>query len=138
MKKLLKIVLGTIIVIILIFVISRYGWRLFGFSMCDSPEANHVEDIIVDDTKIFLSGGTVDSISAYVGYCCKREDDNLYIGIKHNILLGFINRLGNFNIIIKGDPISIQNIYFKNSNSERLVWNKKEGVIRVIPQEKNY
>ncbi len=45
-----------------------------------------MENITVDDTKISLSGGTVDSISAYVGYCCKREDDNLYIGINFSYL----------------------------------------------------
>ncbi|AOT72212.1 hypothetical protein [Geosporobacter ferrireducens] len=134
MKKFLKAAAISFVVIAFIFVLSRYGWRIFGFSMCDSPSSLYAETVSVENDSVRIQGGIGSSAPAYVGHIYKIEGSNLYIGVKHNTLLGFINRWGDFDITISVDATSIENVYFKDNNKEKLIWNANEGLIRVIPQ----
>ncbi|SET61630.1 hypothetical protein SAMN05660297_02939 [Natronincola peptidivorans] len=134
MKKFCWIVVIVFVVIAFMFTLSRYGWRIFGFSMCNSPNSLYAETVSVENGSVRIKGGIGSSAPAYVGHIYEIEDNNLYIGVKHNTLLGFINRWGNFDITISVDNTYIENVYFKDSNSEKLIWNVDEGIIRAIPQ----
>lgn len=134
MKKFFKTVATVFVAIVLIFVLPRYGWRIFGFSRCDFPNALYAQTVSVENGLVRIKGGTVSSASAYVGHIYSVEDSNLYVGVKHNLLLGFINRLGDFNITISVNAANIKNVYFKGGGNEKLIWNTDEGLIRAIRQ----
>ncbi len=134
MKKFFKIFAIVFLSIVLIFVLSRYGWRISGFSMCDFPNTLLAQTVSVENGSVRIKGGTASSASAYVGHIYSVEGSNLYVGVKHNLLVGFINRLGDFDITIAVDAADIKNVYFKGSGNEKLIWNIDEGLIISIPQ----
>ncbi|SCY56104.1 hypothetical protein [Alkaliphilus peptidifermentans] len=134
MKKFFKIAAIVFVAITFIFVISRHGWRIFGFSACNSPSSLYAETVSVEDGLVRMKGVIGSSAPAYVGHTYKIEDNNLYIGVKHNTFLGFINRLGNFNITISVDSTNIENVYFKDKDREKLIWDAQQGHVRAIPQ----
>lgn len=111
------------------FIFARDGWKLFGFSMCDSSETIFAEDITVSDDEVNIKGGIGDSASAFVGYIYKIDDGNIYIGVNHNLFLGFFSRIGEFKISINTGKAEIDKIYFKDSKSKKLIWTKEKGQI---------
>lgn len=125
MKKIVNRVFVTLAIIIVLvvfmFTFARYGWKLFGFAMCDSSDSIFAEDIIVENDVVKIKGGIGDSISSYVGYVYKIDGSNLYIGVNHNLLLGFFGRFGDFDISIDTNNSKIEKIYFKDSRSQRLI-----------------
>ncbi|SNS99096.1 hypothetical protein SAMN05446037_10325 [Anaerovirgula multivorans] len=134
MKKFCKTVAIVFVAITFIFILSRYGWRILGFSMCNSPSSLYAETVSVENGSVRIKGGIGSSASAYVGHIYEIKDSNLYIGVKHNTLLGFLNRWGDFDITITLDNTDIENVYFKDKNREKLIWNADEGLIRAIPK----
>lgn len=124
LKKLMVFIVLAAILLGVLFLFVRSGWKLFGFSMCDSPDGIFAYSVEVNDDKVNIVGGISDSISSFVGYIYNIEDNNLYIGVNHNIFLGFFNRLGNFNITIDTEGKKIDNVYFKNSQGEKLIWSR--------------
>ena len=133
MKTLLKILLIVVLIAVLLFVAGRYGWRALGFAACDEPSTNYVETVTVDDATVRIVGGTASSFSSYVGSIHELTDGRLYIGIKHNSFLGFLQRLGGFSLSIPTEGQTITAIYFKGNNEERLIWTQEDGVIRNQP-----
>lgn len=125
MKKLLKKLIIIVIVIAAIFLslylFARYGWRLSGFSACSNTVM--CTEATIENGEVHIKGGTADSISSYVGYIYKVEDGTLYIGAKFNLLLGFGERDGGFDIRFQPKE-EFHQIYFKGSNGvyEKPVW----------------
>jgi hypothetical protein len=120
----IKVLVAILLVIVVTFVGCRYGWRLFGFYACDNPNSIFTDNIKIEDNSVFLSGDTSQSAPAYVGYIYEILDGNLYIGLKYNLLFGFFDRLGRFNIQITCDTSQIKKIYLKNGSTEKLIWGK--------------
>ena len=133
MKTLLKILFIIALIAVALFLVGRFGWRVLGFSACDDPDANFVETVTAEDGSIRITGGTADSFSSYVGSIHERSGGNLYVGIKHNALLGFLQRLGGFSLAIPTDGQPVTAIYFKGNGGERLIWTQEDGVIRNTP-----
>ena len=134
MKRAVKKVIIFLAIIIFLFgfmiVFSRYGWKLFGFMMCDSPNEIFADNITVEDDEVNLRLNEVTSISSYAGYIYKIEDGNLYIGIKHNILFAALSGNIDYNISIHTKDSKIRNIYFKDNQNIWLIWNESEGRIK--------
>lgn len=134
MKRIAKkgIIIFAVIVILFIFmaVFSRYGWKLFGFSMCDAPTAMYADNITVENDKVNLRLNEATSISSYAGYVYKIEDDSLYIGINHNILFAFFSGHIDYNISIRTNRTKIKYIYFRDNKNDWLIWNEDEGRIK--------
>ena len=126
MKKFIKIVLWCLISIILLsaiaFMSARYGWKLFGFQFCEDINRLYVENIEVTDNIVMLRGNTAASAPAFVGYTYKIVEDKLYIGMKYNLLFGFTQRLGAFNISLKTDTSKITQIFLKDEQKEKRIW----------------
>ena len=133
MKTLLKILLMIALVAVLLFVAGRYGWRVLGFAACDAPSTNYAETVTVEDATVRIFGGTASSFSSYVGSIHELTDGRLYVGIKHNGFLGFLQRLGGFSLAIPTEGQTVTAIYFKGNNEERLIWTQADGVIRNTP-----
>lgn len=129
-KKGIMVFTITILAVVLIIVYSRYGWKLFGFSVCDSPNGMYADNITVENDEVNLRLNEVSSISAYAGYIYKIENGNLYIGIRHNMLLAIFNGKIDYNISIRTNGSKIENIYFKDNKNEWLIWNEHDGRVK--------
>jgi hypothetical protein len=82
------------------------------------------EKIYIEENRITLSGNTSASAPSFVGYTYKVVDNNLYIGMKYNLLFGFFKRLGHFDITINYETKDLGKIYFKDGSSQKLIWEK--------------
>ena len=72
------LVLAVIAVVSLFF----FGWRLFGFKMCDSPESVSIKEVSIEDGYINVSGMTMNSARFFDGYVVKIDGNTAYLGIK--------------------------------------------------------
>lgn len=85
--------------------------------------------------KLFLaiSGFEPGSFSTgFVGYKYKIEDKNLYIGVKYNVMLGcWFGDTGDFDLEIPLKGQEIENIYLKGDTTEKLIWNKEVGRVKL-------
>ena len=133
MKTLLKILLIVALIVVLLFLVGRYGWRVAGFAACDEPGTNYAETVTVDAATVRIVGGTASSFSSYVGSIHELADGRLYVGVKHNGFLGFLQRIGGFSIDIPTERQTVTAIYFKGNNEERLIWTQADGMIRNVP-----
>ena len=85
--------LPTWIYLVLIFLIlffgSRYGWRVFGFSQCSAGMA--VGEVKVEDTGVSLKVINPSSfpMGGFVGSTALQEGKTLYVGVKYNMVLGW-------------------------------------------------
>lgn len=125
-KKIIIVIASLCIVFIAIFCASRYGWRLFGFRYCSDPSMIYVEHITVDsnDDFIKIAGNTSASAPAFIGAINKLDGATLYVGMKYNLLLGFFNRDGSFDIQIPIDTKDIEKIIIKGNQAEETIWEK--------------
>lgn len=126
MKKTFKIVTGVLSILLIlqlvIFLTARYGWKLFGFNMCESPKILCVETVYVTDKTVHIVGNTSSSATSYIGYTYEIKDNTLYLGIKQNLLFGFNNRNGGYSFAIEDDFENIESVYLVNENEEKCIW----------------
>ena len=126
MKKIFKIVAVVLSILLIlqlvIFLTARYGWKLFGFDMCESPKVLCVETVYVTDETVHIVGNTSSSATSYVGYTYEIKDNVLYLGIKQNLLFGFNNRNGGYSFVIEDDFKNIESIQLINKKDEKCIW----------------
>ncbi|NLM50583.1 MAG: hypothetical protein GX196_06495 [Clostridiaceae bacterium] len=129
MNKALKIGLIVIVLLLilnfLVYTTARYGWKLFGFKYCQDVGILHVKEIVLDEDYIILRGNIGASTPAFVGYIYKIEDGKLYVGLKYNLLFGFKERLGNFEVAVNANKNDISEIYLKDKDKEKLIYKKQ-------------
>ena len=134
MKRVVKTIIKFFFVIVISFlllsVFSRYGWKLFGFSMCNAPTAMYADHIAVEKDKVNLRLNEAYSISSYAGYIYKIEDDSLYIGINRNKLFAIFNGKIDYQISIPTNNTEIKYIYFRDNKNDWLIWNEDDGRIK--------
>ena len=120
LQRMLIISLIALIVLTVIFIAAKYGWRLFGFTYCDSTT---IEDIKVTDTYVEISG--VQSVlmfpDGFIGYTHKIEGDTLYVGFKYSDTVGFFEN-AHFTVRIEtSSPIKkVVTVY--NGDMEEVIW----------------
>ena len=126
MKKIFKIVAVVLSILLIlqlvIFLTARYGWKLFGFDMCESPNVLYVETVYVTDDTVHIVGNTSSSATSYIGYTYEIKNNILYLGIKQNLLFGFNNRNGGYSFIIEDDFKSIESVCLVNKKEEKCIW----------------
>ena len=126
MKKIFKIVVIILSILLIlqlaIFLTARYGWKLFGFDMCESPNVLCVETVYVTDETVHIVGNTSSSATSYIGYTYEIKDNVLYLGIKQNLLFGFDNRNGGYSFVIEDDFKNIESIQLINKKEEKCIW----------------
>lgn len=123
-KQLLLVFASIIIGMVLIFTVARYGWRLFGFTMCDDQ---YIEVLDVGKEKVSFEShsGYYFPSYAFIGYKAKQKGDTLYIGVKFNLILGVLPKdetIGSFSVPING---KVNQIIQKGSN-EKIIWDREE------------
>ena len=126
MKKIFKIVVIILSILLIlqlaIFLTARYGWKIFGFDMCERPNNLIIKTVYVTDEKIHIVGHTTNSSTAYVGHTYEIKDNVLYLGIKQNLLFGFNNRNGGYSFAIEDEFKNIESIQLVNKKEEKCIW----------------
>ncbi len=130
MKKVFKIVAVVLSILLIlqlvIFSAARYGWKFFGFDMCENPNVLCIETVYVTDEAVHIAGNTSSSATAYIGYTYEIKEDVLYLGIKQNLLFGFTNRNGGYSFTIEDDFENIKSVYLVNKNEEKCIWSAEK------------
>ncbi len=127
MKKRMGWVFALFCIVIFIFILARFGWRVLGFNICVLPDQIYISKVDVMEDQIMIDGDIMTSALAYVGYICKREGESVYIGLKYNSLFGVVNRSGVFHINEKMDTMGVHKIYLKGKNEEKQIWDVNGG-----------
>ncbi|MGL5677956.1 MAG: hypothetical protein ACRDDX_16275 [Cellulosilyticaceae bacterium] len=122
-KKILAIGGACILLVGVLFLGARYGWRLFGVRACVNPDDIYIESVTQEKGRYEIRGGVWDSVSAFVGYTSVIEGEDIYIGLKYNQLLGFIDRNGSFEVEVDCDMTEHgYNIYIVDGENKKLIW----------------
>lgn len=79
-----------VLVVLVIFFASRYGWRIFGFSQCGAGYS--VEQVSVEEGKVTIKGmaNSASAVGGFVGSTYEQEGNVLYVGLKYNVFLGVL------------------------------------------------
>lgn len=118
-KLLLIIFLG----IVLIFTVARYGWRFFGFSMCNDDKMIEVLDVGEEVVSFKVISIPNSFPSSFIGYKAEQKGDKLYIGVKFNMIFGILptdDGTGYFLVPIDG---KVNQIIDKGSNV--ILWDRE-------------
>lgn len=107
--------------LIAVFCVGRYGWKLGGFNACQGAGITSVE---VCDATVHIAGFYPGSFpEGFCGYYAKEQDGNLYVGFRFSAVFGSLTT-GDFDITIpvKGD---ITDVIMKTKTSEITIWNDR-------------
>lgn len=123
-KKTLTVLAVLTVVLLVIFLAGRYGWKLGGFRACHGAGITAVE--VSEDTvriKGFYPGSFPEG---FCGYYSKERDGKLYVGFRFSAVFGFFET-GDFDITIpvKGE---INEVILKTSMVETAIWNRANGL----------
>ncbi|MCL2106750.1 MAG: hypothetical protein FWH26_06825 [Oscillospiraceae bacterium] len=91
MKKPVKIILIFLVILLSISIFNKYGWRLFGFRLCTSPENLGISSIEMGDGVLIVTGWVPylpSSFTGFDGYIAKQTGSTVYIGIKSKWRIG--------------------------------------------------
>ena len=118
MKKVL-IVFGCVIILLVgVFLIGRYGWKVMGFDVCDSV---NISSVAVSDGQVHITGRQSSLFpKGCVGHCSQQEGSTLYVGFHFSGLFGFFET-SDFDVIIPIDD-EITQVVVKYGNNESLIW----------------
>ncbi len=119
-KKFLQIVADIVVVLILLFLLGRFGWKLFGYRFCTGSEITAVS---VEENLVTVEGrDNTAAPKGCVGYRSSQEGDTLYVGVRYDGICGFFEQ-SFFSATI---PVSneIQKVYLKTGDSEYLIWDQ--------------
>ena len=113
----------TAVVLLSIFLIGRYGWKLGGFRACQSAG---IESVEVGENAVHLVGFDPGSFpEGFCGYYAEEKDGRLYVGFRFSAVFGFFET-GDFDVTIpvKGE---INGVVVKTGTGEYSIWNAEDG-----------
>lgn len=122
LKRLQTILLCTAVLLLAVFLIGRYGWKLGGFRACESAG---IEQVNVAEDHVRICGFYPGSFpQGFLGYHAEQVDSTLYVGFKFSVLFGFFET-GDFDITIptKG---TVSQVVVKSGEQEYPIWPKEE------------
>lgn len=124
-KQLFIILLCCVAMLIAVFLIGRYGWKMSGFNVCKFAG---IEQINVEEDHVRIRGFYSGSFSqGFLGYHAEQEGNILYVGFKFSGLFG-IFKTGDFDITIPTKE-TITQIVVKSGEHENNVWTKDGGTL---------
>lgn len=123
LKRLLTILLCTAVLLLAVFLIGRYGWKLVGFRACESAGIRQVN---VEEKQVRIHGFYPGSFpQGFLGYHEEQVDSTLYVGFKFSGLFG-IFETGDFDIIIPTNG-TVSQVVVKSCEQEYPIWPEKEN-----------
>ena len=97
LKKILIILLCIAVLLITVFLIGRYGWKLGGFNACETAG---IEQVNIEEDHVRIRGFYPGYFpKGFLGYHAEQVDNTLYVGFKFSAMFGFFET-GNFDITI--------------------------------------
>ena len=108
--------------LIIIFLVGRYGWKLGGFNACQGAWLETVE---VGQGTVHIRGGYPGSFpSGFCGYYAREQEGTLYVGFHFSSVFGFFET-GDFDITI---PVKteINRVILKTGDHEVPVWSREQ------------
>lgn len=122
LKKISAVTGMAALLLVTVFLIGRYGWKLCGFSGCESAG---IEDVEVTDGQVRITGFCPGSFpEGFLGYHAEEKEGVLRVGFRFSGLFG-IFETGDFDITIPTEG-EITEVYIKTGENEYLIW-KTEG-----------
>ena len=122
LKKMFIVLLCVAVLLIAVFLIGRYGWKLGGFNACETAG---IEQVNVEEDHVRIRGFYPGSFpTGFLGYHAEQEDDTLYVGFRFSSVFGFFET-GDFDITIpiKGD---VSEVILKTNANESTIWSKDD------------
>ena len=113
------------VILVSVFLIGRFGWKLGGFRACESAGIEKVE---VTDDCVKISGFYPGSFpEGFIGYYSEEVNGKLYVGFRFSAVFGFFET-GDFSISI---PVrgEINEVVMKTSMYERTLWTANAGLL---------
>ncbi len=123
-KRTLTVLAVLAVVLLAIFLVGRYGWKLGGFRACHGAGITSVE---VSEDSVHIKGFYPGSFpEGFCGYYSEEWDGKLYVGFRFSAVFGFFET-GDFDITIptKGE---IDEVILKTSMVETRIWNRATGL----------
>ncbi|MBO5278529.1 MAG: hypothetical protein J6B06_03435 [Lachnospiraceae bacterium] len=121
MRIVKRILCGILIfglMIVSVFLIGRYGWKLRGFEACQRAG---ITELSVKEGEVHITGFYPGSFpEGFLGYYAEEKDGILYVGYRFSAIFG-IFETGDFDITIPTQG-EIRQIYTKSGMNEELIW----------------
>ena len=122
LKSILAILLCASAILLAVFLLGRYGWKLGGFRAC---EIAGIEQVIVKENQVRICGFYPGSFpQGFLGYHAEQVDSTLYVGFKFSGLFGFFET-GDFDITIPTNG-TVSQVVIKTSKNEYLIWPEED------------
>ena len=131
LKKGMTVLLVSAMILAVIFLAGRYGWKVGGFRACQSAGITAVE---VDEKAVHMTGFYPGSFpEGFCGYYSEEQGGKLYVGFRFSAVFGFFET-GDFDITI---PVrgEITEVILKTSMNETSLWRAPTGF---LPQSEQY
>ena len=122
LKKILIFLLCVAAMLVVVFMVGRYGCKLGGFNACETAG---IEQIDVEEDHVRICGFYPGSFPrGFLGYHAEQVDHTLYVGFKFSTLFG-IFETGDFDITIptKG---TVTQVVIKSSDHEYTIWPQED------------
>ena len=120
----------TLLVLLLVFGMGRYGWKLGGFRACQSAGITSVE---VSGNAVQITGFYPGSFpEGFCGCYSQERDGKLYVGFRFSAVFGFFET-GDFDITIPVQGM-IDEVVLKTRMDETMIWNAQSGAISQTEQ----
>lgn len=124
-KRMILALITLVFVIVLIFMTGRYGWKLFGFSACESAG---IEQVNVEEDHVRIRGFYPGSFpQGFLGYHAKQADSTLYVGFRFSGLFG-IFETGDFDITVPTNG-TVTQVVIKTRDSEYPIWSREDSIL---------
>ena len=130
LKKGMTVLLVSAMILAVIFLAGRYGWKVGGFGACQGTGITSVE---VSEKVVRITGFYPGSFPE--GFCsCYSEErgGKLYVGFRFSAVFGFFET-GDFDITIPVQGM-IDEVVLKTRMDETMIWNAQSGAISQTEQ----
>ena len=121
-KRLIISIIFVVLILVLLVLGLKYGWRLFGYRFCESPDVLSSK-CEVENTFVRVQGMTSNSAKKFDGYKWEIENGVLYLGIHCKTFFASSN-LGTFDITID-TPQKISKVIIKGHGAEQEIYSAK-------------
>lgn len=122
LKKIFIILLCIAAMLVAVFMVGKYGWKLGGFNACETAG---IEQVNVEKDHVRIRGFYPGSFpTGFLRYHAQQVDHTLYVGFKFSALFG-IFETGDFDITIptKG---TVTQVVVKSGEHEYTVWPQED------------
>lgn len=112
-------------ILIMVFLLGRYGWKLGGFRACQSAGITSVE---VTEDSVHITGFCPGSFpEGFCGYYSEERDGTLSVGFRFSAVFGFFES-GDFDVTI---PVrgEIREVILETGRSKTYVWDQDNPIV---------